>query len=389
MRTIVTNGTLVTPLETLTGRDVVVEDGIITDLPASRPARRAGPGEHIVDAAGLWVGPGLIDLHVHGGRGSDTMDASPDALHIMAAFFAARGVTSFLATTVTAPVAATRAAVENAAAAPQAENGARFLGVHLEGPVISAGMRGAQPVESIRPPDPGETADWLRYGGSVVRLISLAPEVPGVLDFIAAGRERGIYFSAGHTSATYDQVIAAADRGLTHATHTFNGMTGLHHREPGAAGAILTDERIFAEIIVDGVHLHPAVVALVVRAKGIDRTILVTDSIRAVGLEDGVYDLGGHPVQVSGGVARTSEGGLAGSTLTLDRAVRNTMKFTGLSLNHALAMATRTPALSMGWENERGSLKTGQAGDAVLFDANFAIRATLVGGRVVYDARSA
>jgi N-acetylglucosamine-6-phosphate deacetylase len=179
--------------------------------------------------------------------------------------------------------------------------------------------------------------------------------------------------------------MQAVDRGLNQATHTFNAMLGLHHREPGTAGAVLADERIYAEVIVDGVHVHPAIVRVLVQAKGINRTILITDAIRAAGLADGDYDLGGQIVHVAGGIARTSSGSLAGSTLTLDKAVRNVMQFAGVSLNQALAMASRVPAEAMRWSGRKGVLEPGADADVILFDASLNVRGSIIAGNLVYD----
>jgi N-acetylglucosamine-6-phosphate deacetylase len=269
----------------------------------------------------------------------------------------------------------------------QPQAGAQHLGIHLEGPYIGSQFRGAQPEEWLRSPDPSEYEQWFEMGS--IRLIALAPELPGTIDLIERGVRQGIRFSVGHSSASYEQVIQAADHGLSQATHTFNGMTGLHHREPGAAGAVLTDERIYAEIIVDGIHLHPAVVKLVVQAKSVDRTILVTDAIRATGLEDGDYDLGGHQqVQVRDGIARTSRGSLAGSTLAMDSALRNVMRFADLTINDALRMATTTPAEALGILSRKGIIRPGADADLALVDPDLNVRSTIINGALVYDARA-
>jgi N-acetylglucosamine-6-phosphate deacetylase len=386
VRTILHGGTLITPYETLPYHDLVIENGLIDSMYPAGQGQYA-PGEvTLIDAKGLWVIPGLIDLHVHGSAGSDTMDATPDAIRTMADFFARHGVTSYLPTTLTAPPEAIDAAIQNVISMAQPQAGAQHLGLHLEGPFIGSEYRGAQPQEWLRSPDQKEYESWFEMGS--IRLIALAPELPGTIELIERGVRKGIRFSVGHSSASYEQVILAADHGLSQATHTFNGMTGLHHREPGAAGAVLADDRIYAEIIVDGIHLHPAVVKVVVRAKGIDRTILVTDAIRATGLEDGDYDLGGHQkVQVRDGIARTSRGSLAGSTLAMDAALRNVIRFTGLSVNDALRMATTTPAEALGLSSRKGTIKPGADADLVLVDPDMNVRATIVNGALVYDAR--
>jgi N-acetylglucosamine-6-phosphate deacetylase len=383
LATWITNGTLITPRETLAGHTLVVESGKIAALaPAGHLAE--SPGDQVLDAHGLWVTPGLIDIHVHGGAGHDTMDATPEAIRGMARFFAVHGVTGYLATTAAAPPDVILASIHNAAACPPAEDGAHHLGLHIEGPYLSASQGGAQPRQHLRDAEPAEYRPWLSSG--VVRLITVAPERHGSLPLIRQGIEAGIEFAVGHSQASFEQVTEAADLGLRQATHTFNGMLGLHHRSPGTVGAVLADDRIYAQVIPDGVHLHPAVVKLVVRAKGVGRTILITDAVRAAGLADGDYTLAGEPITVRGGICRTATGGLAGSTLTMEAAVRNVMGFTGLSLGEAISMATVAPAEAMGWSGHKGVLAPGADADLILLDADLNVRLTMVGGRVVFQA---
>jgi N-acetylglucosamine-6-phosphate deacetylase len=376
----ITGGTLITPFETLTDRDLVIEGGTISAI--APPVSAAAPDT--IDARGLFVAPGMIDVHVHGGDGHDTMDATPDALYGMARFFARHGVTAYYPTTMTAPPAAILAAVENVRRCPQPMDGAQHLGVHIEGPYLSPKHPGAQPASALRDADPAEYAAWLASG--VVRLITAAPERSGVLALIEAGLDQGVEFALGHTDATYAQVIEAADRGVRQATHTFNAMVGLHHREPGTVGGVLADDRLYAQVIVDGIHVHPAVVKVLVRAKGPGRTLLITDAMRAAGLPDGEYDLGGQPITVRGGVARTPGGALAGSTATLDAVLRNVAAFAGLTLAEALPMATSTPAEAMGLAGRKGVLAPGADADVILLDAGGHVRLTMVAGRVVYRA---
>lgn len=386
MPTILRGGTLITPQKILSDHALVIEEGRIAEVLSAQEIDSQVDDAQVIEAGGLWVIPGLIDVHVHGAAGSDTMDATPAALQSMASFFLKHGVTSYLPTTITASPQAIQSAVDNVKNLSQPLTGAQHLGMHLEGPYLCVEYSGAQPSEWLRAPDPQEYERWLI---DVIRLVTLAPELPGALDMIAAGVRRGIRFSVGHSKAGYDQVVEAANRGLSHATHTFNGMVGLHHREPGTVGAILVDERIYAEVIADGVHLHPAVVKLLVRAKGPDRTILVTDAIRATGLEDGEYDLGGHMVRVHEGIARTARGGLAGSTLTLNAAVRNVIQFTGIPIPEALAMATTTPAAMLGLAGRKGVLQKGADADLVLVDPSWNVWATMINGLLVYDRRKA
>lgn len=372
-------GRILAPAGVMQGRELAIADGRIQALQAD-----GGPGDDALDAQGLLVAPGLIDLHIHGALGCDVMDAAPASLTTVARHLARHGVTSWLPTTMSASREAIAAAIANVAACPQPDDGARHLGVHVEGPYLCRRYRGAQASEALRPPDPDEYDAWLRSG--VVRLITLAPELPGAAELIDAGRRRGIAFAIGHSGADYDMVLNAADRGLRQATHTFNGMAGLHHREPGTLGAVLDDGRIFAQLIGDGLHVHPAVVRLLLRAKGRDRVLLISDAMRAAGLGDGDFELGGQAVTVRDGEARTSNGALAGSTVTLDEILRRVMRFAGLGLEAALPMATSAPAAALGLTGRKGTLQPGADADVVLLDDAAQVQLTMVAGRVVYAA---
>ncbi len=336
-----------------------------------------------LDVSGCTILPGFIDLHVHGGAGHDTMDATPAALAAMAAFFAQHGVTAFLPTTMTAPhVDIRRAVAAVGALSTQSPDGARMLGVHVEGPYISPVYPGAQPASFIRPPELAEFAELLRAGP--VRMITLAPEVRGADALIAAAQDAGVIAVWGHTNATYEECARAAGLGITQATHTYNAMSPLHHRKPGALGATLLLDTIYAQLIADNIHVHPGAMALLARCKGIERTVLITDAMRAAGLPDGAYELGGQGVTVQNGACRLADGTLAGSILTMDQALVNFMAATGLGLATAWPVTSRTPAQALGLAAEFGSLAVGYQCDLVLLDADLAVVATVVGGEVVY-----
>jgi N-acetylglucosamine-6-phosphate deacetylase len=273
-------------------------------------------------------------------------------------------------------------AIENIKRCPQPNKGAQHLGAHIEGPYLNKEHRGAHPPNQLRKPNPKEYRAWLDTG--VVRLITIAPELDGALELFNEGNDRGVKFSIGHSGASYEQVSDYADRGLCQATHVFNGMLGLHHRLPGTVGAVLTDDRIFGQVISDGVHLHPAVVKLIVWCKGKYRTILISDATRATGLRDGDYEAGGLKYVVKQGIARTLEGGLAGSTLTLDVALRNIMSYTGLPFQEVVPMATSVPSEAIGLGGQKGILAPGADADVVIFDQNFIIQYTIISGEIAY-----
>jgi N-acetylglucosamine-6-phosphate deacetylase len=382
MRIWIQGGTIITPETTLSDSVVIIEDGRISAIEPRLSLTPDPIDTEVITAEGMFVMPGLIDIHVHGSAGSDTMDATPAALTEMSVFFLRHGVTSFLATTISQSTEKMNRAIENISQFMANPSGARPLGIHLEGPYLSRAFRGAHPSDLLRNPDPKEYRPWLQSG--VVRTITIAPELPGALDLIREGTSPGVRFSAGHTQANPDEIKEAVDAGLRLSTHTFNGMAGLHHRDLGTVGALLSDDRVFCEIISDGIHVHPEVLKLVIRIKGLDHTILVTDAMRAAGLVDGEYDLGGQSISVGAGVARTQTGGLAGSTLTLDQAIKNIQKFANIPLHQAVRLATLTPASVLGLKGRKGELRAGADADILIADSNMNIKVVMIDGKIVY-----
>ncbi|AZN43662.1 N-acetylglucosamine-6-phosphate deacetylase [Paenibacillus albus] len=340
-----------------------------------------------VDGHGGWLLPGFIDMHVHGGGGGDFMDASREAYDVITRFHASKGTTRMLATTVTASPEAITAVLEASDAYRDGDmQHAVLQGVHLEGPFISEKWPGAQNPAFIIPPQVDLIQAWNEQYPGLLKQVTFAPEKENAIaltEYLAAS---GIVAAAGHTDAIYTQVIDAAEAGLTQAVHTFNAMRGLHHREPGTVGAVLTDHRIHAELIADGHHVHPAAIRLLVAAKPKDRVILITDAMAAAGLGDGQYDLGGLAVEVNDGVARLHEGGaLAGSTLTMIDAFRFMLAHTGLSVAEVSQMASRNPARQLGIDDVTGSIAEGKLADLVLTDTSFTnVRRTWVNGRQIY-----
>ncbi|RLC56975.1 MAG: N-acetylglucosamine-6-phosphate deacetylase [Chloroflexota bacterium] len=381
MRLLLTDCFLYTPEEYGPG-EVLLTNGRIAEVARRVETRR---GAEVISLEGATLAPGLIDVHVHGSNGLDTMDGEAEAIAKLSAFFAAHGVTGFLPTTVAAPLPQIERAMNAVRhAVDSGLPGAQVLGVHLEGPFFNRQRAGAQPVDWCVDPTEDALQRLLTTGEGLIRMMSLSPELPGALAAIEILTRHGIVASLGHTDANYAQAQAAFAAGARHVTHLFNAMSPLHHREPGVGGAALTTAGGRVQIIADGLHLHPATLALVVRCKGVDEVLLITDAIAGAGLPDGEYALGPQRVIVRNGEARTPAGNLAGSTLTLERAVANMVRLAGVSLPAALQMASLNPARVLGLEQHKGRLAPGYDAALAALDADFNVRLTVVGGRVVY-----
>lgn len=381
MRIEIKNSTILSDEERLYSHSIIIENDLIKQITPSN--FDDSNFDLVINANNCLVIPGLIDIHVHGCMGIDTMDGNFDSLQTMSKYFASKGVTSFLPTTVTASSSDIDSAIKCISNFHHSGNGAKVLGLHLEGPYLDEDYKGAQLSNHLRKAKPDEYLPWLESG--VVKLFTVAPEVEGVLDLIEMGRKFNVRFAVGHSQASYDQMIKAIDRGLDQATHLFNGMPSLHHRSPGIVGAVLTDKRVYAQIISDGNHIHPAVINLVLRTKGIEKTIIITDGISATGCKNGKYRLGDQLVDVKNGVARTVSGSLAGSTLTMDIAVHNVMKFSKLPFEKVIQSATIVPARSLGLDGHLGKVKPGYKADLVLLDEKLEPNKTIVDGMVVYE----
>ncbi|NPV06713.1 MAG: N-acetylglucosamine-6-phosphate deacetylase [Anaerolineae bacterium] len=377
-------GTVLTPSRQIPDGAVLVEGNRIVVV-GPRQLVAIPTHAEVIDVSDSYLAPGFVDLHCHGAIGVDfnRPGTTPDDLHRVAAFKASHGTTSFLAAIATASPEATERSLDVVHRSVGAREGAEVLGAQAEGPFLNPAAAGAQAVECIRPPDLAELDRWLAVCPEL-RLISVAPEMEGGLEFIAEGHRRGITLSVGHSCANYDQVIAAVGVGLTHATHTFNAMQGFHHRHPGTAGAVLTCDEITAEAVVDNVHLHPAAVNLLVRCKGPSRLALITDAMSAAGLPEGEHEWDGRRVTVADGAVRLDDGTIAGSTLTMDRALRNLVAAAEIPLADAVQMATLNPARSIGVHNRKGSLACGRDADVVVLDRNLEVDMTMVRGAIVF-----
>jgi len=353
-RIIITNGTIITPFHLLNGKAIIVEKG-------------------------------RIDIHVHGGGGSDVMDGDYEAINQIAISHSHFGTTSFLPTTMTMSkdkiIRSLRSICE---AVKKGTAGAEILGIHMEGPYINPEKKGAQKEEDIRKISIDEFSEFNQASGNLIRLVTIAPEMPGAIGLIKYLYEQGIITSVGHTNATYVQTQAGIRAGLSHVTHTFNAMRELHHREPGVVGAALISPELTVEIIADGIHIHSIVLKILTKIKEGEKVVLITDAMRAAGLKEGTYDLGGQEVIVTKGQARLKDGTLAGSVLTMDKAVKNMVNKIGIQLPKAIQMASYNPAKSIGIENKKGSIEPGKDADIVILNKNLETELTMVAGKVVY-----
>ena len=371
----IVNGKVISQGRILTDHALVFDQQIRAICPL--PELNSWSASELIDAQGLFVAPGFIDIHIHGCGGYDTMDATTGALRAMGQCLAEHGVTAFLPTTMSAPWEKIRQVVgvvrriagENGLTLLQktgedTQVATRVLGVHLEGPFLNSAFKGAQAAEHLTLPDFALLTDYL----DIIRIITLAPELPGtdaLLDQLAAYPQ--IVPAIGHSGASFEATQWAIEGGVRHATHLFNAMSRLHHRQPGVVGAVLASG-ICAELIADNLHVHPGLYDLLLKTQGLERLILVSDAMRAAGLSDGEYELGGQTVRVQSGAARLADGTLAGSVLTLDKAVANFRQATGCGLAEAIGLVTRNPAKLLGLGHRIGDLRVGMEADIVVLD---------------------
>ncbi|QGH35803.1 N-acetylglucosamine-6-phosphate deacetylase [Gracilibacillus salitolerans] len=345
-------------------------------------------GYHVFDFSNTKVKaiPGLIDVHIHGANGADVMDGTPEALKVMATALPQEGTTSFLATTMTQSNDNIEKAITNVASYinHQPKGQAEIIGIHLEGPFIHKDRKGAQPVEYIKDPNISVFKKWNRLANQHIRLVTLAPELPGGLEFIQHLKKHGIIASAGHTNATAQEITIAIDHGLSHITHLYNQMRGFHHREPGVVGSAWLHDQLMVEIIADGIHSTSDAVNTAYQLKGNEKMLLITDAMRAKCLQDGNYELGGQKVIVENQKATLEDGTLAGSTLKLGDAVKNIINFTNCSLEEAISMASSNAAKELGIDDKKGTLATGKDADIVLLNENNDIILTICRGEIAY-----
>ena len=377
---------LFTPLERVAESLLLVEDQVIVEAGA-RATCQIPAGVRVVDFGDAILVPGFVDIHIHGGAGQDVMTADPSGLAAVEQLLFKHGVTSYFPTTVTAPLDQTLSAVDRLANAiegasrdDRSRKRAQPLGIHLEGPFLSHARRGVHPRENLLPPTLPTFDRLWQAGRGHIRVMTIAPELEGALEVIAEAARRGVCVSLGHSDADLSSTRAAVAAGARHATHTFNAMRPLDHRDPGIVGEVLTDSRLSADIIADGIHLDPAIVQLFLKTKGPAEAVLITDAISATGMPEGRYRLGTFEVEVKNGRCLL-DGKLAGSVLTMDRAVGNVMQFAQWDLQQAVRLATLNPARVAGLAN-RGKLEAGAQADFVVLSSSGEVRNTIVRGEM-------
>jgi N-acetylglucosamine-6-phosphate deacetylase len=388
MKTCITAARLFTPTEVVVDPIVTVEDGRIAAV-TSRALMQVPPGARHLDFPQLIIAPGYIDIHVHGGAGHDVMQDDPSGRVAFEKAMAKHGVTSYVPTTVTASMDRVLGALDRLGNVISAEDeehrhvGARPLAIHLEGPFISPAKCGVHPTEYLIAPTPELFEKVWEASGGTLKLMTIAPELPGAPEVIREARKRRVYTCIGHSNATFEEALRGIDSGAVSATHTFNAMRALDHREPGILGAVLSSDKMMADIIVDGIHVAPPIVKLFLKTKGLENAILITDAISATGMPDGTYQLGPFQVEVRGDRCEY-QGKLAGSVLTLDRAVRNVITFADWTLQQSVTLATRNPARVIR-ADRKGTIAAGNDADLVFLTNDGEVVNTMVGGRLLNE----
>lgn len=382
MQTVLTADRLIAPDKTIEKPFVVIEDGAITKI-ASRAQGEIPPGRH-VEFPGCTLAPAYVDVHTHGSAGHDVMEGTPEAFATIGGFMSRHGVGAYLPTTVTMRVDATLKSLEGMAKlVDRRDFGARPLGIHIEGPFLSPHKKGAHPERLLQTPSVKLFDRMWEASAGKIRLMTIAPELPSAIEVIERATGLGVRVSLGHSDADAAAAKAGIRAGAVSATHAFNAMRNFDHKASGLVGEVLTNDELFAELICDGFHVDPASVQIYWRCKGAERAILITDAMVAAGMPDGNYKLGELDVLVKGGKCILDENTLAGSTLTLDRGVRNFSEFTGAPIDEVSRLASRNPARMIGFESEVGSLAVGRVADVVVLSKAYEVVETLLRGKAV------
>jgi len=363
---------------------VLIRDGRIERIGDVATVTDAGPA---LDAQGRLLAPGLIDVHIQGAGGTDTLDATPEALATIARTCARFGVTSFLATTVYKPEQDNEHLKVASDCIGRDLGGAALLGIHLEGPFIASAKRGMIQPDCLAESTAATLDRIYEQTGAGLKMMTIAPELPGSLDLIGRLVADGVIPSLGHTAATYDETVRGFDAGINHVTHLFNAMPGMHHRAPGPLAATFERSDVTAQVIIDGVHIHPAMIRLTYAALGPDRFVTITDGMQAMGLPDGNYVYNDLEYVAKEGTARYHDGTLIGTALGLNQMAARLAEYTGCGVPTALQTVTANPARVLGLAERKGAVRTGYDADLVLLEDDLSVHTTLVAGRVVYESQ--
>ena len=366
--------------------DILTADGIIRDIIDRKSPVKAETleAENSIDLDGKYVVPGFIDVHIHGSNGADAMDGTAEALKTISSYIATKGTTKFLATTLTSSKEELINVLKIAADLQDKEiDGATIFGVHMEGPYFDIEYKGAQNEKYMKPATEKEIKDYLDVKPGLVKMMSLSPHTEQSIETIKFLKENGVIVSVGHSAAKFNDVMKAVDAGLSHSTHTFNGMRGINHREPGVAGAVLISDKINAEVIFDKIHIHPEIVRLMIKAKGTDKVVCITDAMAATGLPNGDYKLGELDVYVKDGEARLkSNDSLAGSVLTMDKAFKHVIEL-GYPIYEAVKLTSTNAAIEFGLN--AGAIEVGKEADFTVLDDSYNVDMTIVNGNIKYQ----
>jgi len=390
MKTLIINGKVITPFEIKSNTNILIENGKIAEI-TCKEENIKNKDINVIDAKGKFVAPGFFDIHNHGNFGHDAMEGNFEAINSMAKFHIGNGVTGFLATTITASISDTKMVAGCAADYIEKYNPdysypkAQVLGVYFEGPYFCIERKGAQPAKFIKNPTPEEAEELIKSARGHAKVFAIAPELEGAIAVIEYLKSKGLTVSAAHSNATYDETMLGIENGVTEATHLYNGMRNFNHREPGIIGAALSDDRVSCELICDGIHLHKAAVKIAVDLKGKDKIILISDSTMATGLKEGAYELANQRIFVKNKAARLEDGTLAGSTLTLNKAVYNMIHLYGVSLEDAVHMASLNPAKAIGMADIKGSIEIGKDADLIIFNDDIEVSCAIVNGNLLYE----
>ncbi|QJD82726.1 N-acetylglucosamine-6-phosphate deacetylase [Cohnella herbarum] len=364
----------------LPSASVWVTDGKIERI-ETQGAMRIDEGYERIDGYGMWLIPGMIDIHIHGANGYDMMDGTEASIQEVSRTCAATGCTSFLVTSVSSTMDDLLNMIRSVKSVIGHEQGAKITGIHLEGPYLNPKRKGMQNEKYLRHPDLDEMKHIFQEAGSLIKMVTIAPELPGGLELISYLKDQGVVIAVAHSDATYEEAKEAFGAGASHVTHCFNGMRPIHHRDPGLIVAAFEEQHVSLQAIVDQVHLHPAILRLMHRIKGPEGMVLITDALQAMGLGDGDYLFGGHNVTVTEGVARLADGTLASSTVTMNEALRLSVE-NGISFTDAVQMASTSPARILGLSN-KGKIEIGCDADFVLLNERYEVKWTMIGGQQI------